>query len=154
MMHACMLSLDCIARLAKENIVQASSHCMASALSIKTCGPSSLELLCIQRSWTSATGRILNPLRRAAVRCRTPPTRRLSVMTISAQPSDATDWQQKAPYQSAEAGFDAKYTARCMCGAVQYTVDCDPVAAKYCHCTSCQRLHGEVVPDCMTQRCC
>lgn len=53
-------------------------------------------------------------------------------------------WDQKAPYLPASAGedFNILYTASCMCGEVQYAVDSDPVAAKYCHCTSCQTLHG------------
>ena len=56
----------------------------------------------------------------------------------------AEAWKQKAPYLSPSAGevFDIQYTASCMCGEVQYAVNSDPVASKYCHCTSCQTLHG------------
>ena len=59
--------------------------------------------------------------------------------------SELAGWQKSVPYQlaSKDEEFHAKHIASCMCGAVQYAVDCDPVAAKYCHCTSCQRLHGE-----------
>lgn len=39
-------------------------------------------------------------------------------------------------------GFIAKYQASCFCGAVRYEVSADPVDAKICHCTTCQRLHG------------
>jgi len=46
-------------------------------------------------------------------------------------------------------GFVAKYTASCFCGAVRYEVSADPVDAKICHCTTCQRLQ---VPLCSGQR--
>lgn len=57
-----------------------------------------------------------------------------------------SDWQHNTPYllASEDKDFRIKYTASCMCGEVQYAVDCDPVAAKYCHCTSCQKLHGKL----------
>ena len=59
------------------------------------------------------------------------------------------DWQQEAPYKLVEndTAFKVKYTASCMCGEVQYAADSDPVSAKYCHCTDCQHLHGELVPQ-------
>ena len=38
--------------------------------------------------------------------------------------------------------FIAKYQASCFCGTVRYEVSADPVDAKICHCTTCQRLHG------------
>lgn len=41
-----------------------------------------------------------------------------------------------------DTGFVAKYQASCFCGAVLYEVSADPVDAKLCHCTTCQRLHG------------
>jgi len=41
-----------------------------------------------------------------------------------------------------DTGFVAKYTASCFCEAVRYEVSADPVDAKICHCTTCQRLHG------------
>jgi hypothetical protein len=33
-------------------------------------------------------------------------------------------------------------TGRCLCGAVTYRVDADPVAHAVCHCTDCQRQTG------------
>jgi len=36
----------------------------------------------------------------------------------------------------------ARLTARCHCGRVRYRVSADPVDAKICHCTVCQKLHG------------
>ncbi len=41
-----------------------------------------------------------------------------------------------------DTGFVAKYQASCFCGAVRYEVSANPVDAKICHCTTCQRLHG------------
>ncbi len=44
--------------------------------------------------------------------------------------------------RSDDAGFEARYRARCQCGAVRYEVGADPVNAKICHCPVCQRRHG------------
>ena len=33
-------------------------------------------------------------------------------------------------------------TGRCLCGAVSYTVDAEPVVQAVCHCTDCQRQTG------------
>lgn len=52
------------------------------------------------------------------------------------------EWKQDDPYKLADRDFEIKYTASCMCGEVEYAVNSDPVSAKYCHCTDCQRLHG------------
>ncbi|MEJ2602037.1 MAG: GFA family protein [Gammaproteobacteria bacterium] len=38
--------------------------------------------------------------------------------------------------------FVPRHEAACRCGAVRYEVAADPVTAKICHCTSCQRLHA------------
>ena len=43
---------------------------------------------------------------------------------------------------SAHDEFEARYEARCHCGTVRYQVSAEPVDAKICHCTMCQRLHG------------
>jgi hypothetical protein len=42
----------------------------------------------------------------------------------------------------ADTHFKVKYRASCYCNAVQYEVCADPVDAKICHCTTCQKLHG------------
>lgn len=73
-------------------------------------------------------------------------TRHLTACAIMSSSGDqqVSEWQRNTPYllASEDKDFQIKYTASCMCGEVQYAVDCDPVAAKYCHCTSCQKLHG------------
>jgi hypothetical protein len=33
-------------------------------------------------------------------------------------------------------------TGRCLCGAVTYEVDGDPVVVAHCHCADCQRVSG------------
>ncbi|KAJ9139303.1 hypothetical protein NKR19_g7495 [Coniochaeta hoffmannii] len=66
------------------------------------------------------------------------------------QASDRTDreedqWKFKAPYKIHDdaRNLDAKWKGKCHCGKVQYQLSRDkPLASKYCHCTTCQRLHG------------
>ncbi len=41
-----------------------------------------------------------------------------------------------------DAGFEARYRARCKCGAVRYEVSGDPLNAKICHCAHCRHRHG------------
>lgn len=41
-----------------------------------------------------------------------------------------------------DVAFIPKYRAACFCGRVRYEVSADPVGAKICHCTVCQKLHG------------
>lgn len=38
----------------------------------------------------------------------------------------------------------SEYTARCFCGAVEFTVSGEPVAMGYCHCSSCR--HWSAAP--------
>jgi hypothetical protein len=58
---------------------------------------------------------------------------------------DIDQWKHREPYRvhkDAE-NFDVKWEGQCHCGKVQYQLSRDkPLAAKYCHCTTCQRLHG------------
>ena len=61
---------------------------------------------------------------------------------------DEDQWKSRPPYQIQEkANFDTKWKGKCHCGAVQYELSRDkPLAAKYCHCTTCQRMHGVSPP--------
>lgn len=55
------------------------------------------------------------------------------------------EWKHREPYRIHESAedFDVKWEGECHCGKVQYQLSRDkPLAAKYCHCTTCQRLHG------------
>lgn len=58
-------------------------------------------------------------------------------------------WKQKPPYRIHEKGnFDVKWKGKCHCGAVQYEISREkPLASKYCHCTTCQRMHGVYFPQ-------
>jgi hypothetical protein len=54
-------------------------------------------------------------------------------------------WKHREPYKVHEndSDFKAIWTAQCHCGKVQYQLSREkPLSAKYCHCTTCQRLHG------------
>ena len=55
------------------------------------------------------------------------------------------DWKERAPYRIHENtdDFKVRYEASCHCGRVQYQLSREkPLDSKYCHCTTCQRLHG------------
>ena len=49
---------------------------------------------------------------------------------------------EKLFVRSDDTNFEAKYEASCHCGTVRYHVSSDPVDAKICHCTMCQKAHG------------
>ena len=54
-------------------------------------------------------------------------------------------WKHRAPYRIHDnpKDFPVKWKGKCHCGAVQYQLSREkPLASKYCHCTTCQRLHG------------
>ncbi|SPO37981.1 uncharacterized protein PSFLO_03458 [Pseudozyma flocculosa] len=48
----------------------------------------------------------------------------------------------KPPYVWRSDEFEVKYTAKCWCGKLEFEYHGDPIDAKHCHCTQCQRLHG------------
>ena len=81
--------------------------------------------------------------------------RRISTMTKkedahqyqagSSTDRDIDQWKHREPYRVHEKAdnFDVKWEGQCHCGKVQYQLSREkPLAAKYCHCTTCQRLHG------------
>ncbi|KAK0624316.1 Mss4-like protein [Immersiella caudata] len=54
-------------------------------------------------------------------------------------------WKHRAPYRIHDKAedFPVKWKGKCHCGAVQYELSREkPLASKYCHCTTCQRMHG------------
>ena len=60
---------------------------------------------------------------------------------------DIDQWKHREPYavhdNEKNEKFDVKWEGSCHCGKVTYQLSRDkPLAAKYCHCTTCQRLHG------------
>ncbi|CDU25619.1 uncharacterized protein SPSC_05790 [Sporisorium scitamineum] len=48
----------------------------------------------------------------------------------------------KPPYSWQSDEFQVKYRAKCWCGKLEFEYHGDPIDAKHCHCTQCQRLHG------------
>jgi len=62
------------------------------------------------------------------------------------------DWKFREPYKIHDQlnrgkdggkGFNVLYEASCHCGRVEYQLSREkPLDAKYCHCTTCQVLHG------------
>lgn len=55
------------------------------------------------------------------------------------------EWKHREPYRVHEDGedFPVKWKGKCHCGKTKYQLSRDkPLASKYCHCTTCQRLHG------------
>lgn len=60
--------------------------------------------------------------------------------------STSEDWKNQPPY----GGFDVEKTSQaewsggCHCGSVKYEIyKKKPLDAKFCHCTTCQKMHGE-----------
>lgn len=58
--------------------------------------------------------------------------------------SDVDDWKNSPPYAKDKETKNGKvkYHGACFCDRVKFEVFEDPLAAKFCHCTTCQRLHG------------
>ena len=58
---------------------------------------------------------------------------------------DLDAWKYRAPYKVHEndPNFKVRYEGSCHCGKVQYQLSREkPLDAKYCHCSTCQTLHG------------
>lgn len=59
--------------------------------------------------------------------------------------SSDTSWHNEPPYQiqPPDQFGPVHWTARCQCGLVTYKINREkPLDAKYCHCRTCQVLHG------------
>ncbi|KAI4250265.1 MAG: hypothetical protein LQ352_005401 [Teloschistes flavicans] len=58
---------------------------------------------------------------------------------------ELNEWKHRAPYRVHDQAehFKARYEASCHCGKVKYRLSREkPLDSKYCHCTTCQKLHG------------
>ena len=58
-------------------------------------------------------------------------------------------WKFRAPYKvhDNDPSFHARYEASCHCGKIRYQLSRErPLDSKYCHCTTCQKLHGNAPP--------
>ncbi|BFZ55547.1 hypothetical protein PYCC9005_002588 [Savitreella phatthalungensis] len=61
--------------------------------------------------------------------------------TVSHVIKDDKSRLDRPPYKKQE-NFKASYSGHCFCGAVQFEISGEPKANCFCHCRSCQRLHG------------
>ncbi|KAL8680269.1 MAG: hypothetical protein Q9224_002172 [Gallowayella concinna] len=58
---------------------------------------------------------------------------------------ELNEWKHRPPYKvhDKQENFKVRYEASCHCGKVQYQLSREkPLDAKYCHCTTCQKIHG------------
>ena len=58
---------------------------------------------------------------------------------------ESNEWKSRPPYSVHEndPNFKVRYNGSCHCGKVQYQLSREkPLDAKYCHCTTCQKIHG------------
>lgn len=58
---------------------------------------------------------------------------------------ELNQWKFRAPYKvhDNDPNFKARYEGSCHCGKVKYQLSREkPLDAKYCHCTTCQKIHG------------
>merc|ERR1712093_797825 len=63
---------------------------------------------------------------------------------------DEDQWKTREPYRVHEKvdNFPAKWEGSCHCGKVTYQLSRDkPLAAKYCHCTTCHRFYPQRVAE-------
>lgn len=59
---------------------------------------------------------------------------------------ELNQWKFRAPYKIHEndPNFHVRYEGSCHCGKVRYQLSREkPLDAKFCHCTTCQKLHGQ-----------
>lgn len=62
---------------------------------------------------------------------------------------ELNQWKFRAPYQIHQdnSDFHARYEGSCHCGKIHYQLSREkPLDAKYCHCTTCQKIHGKTFP--------
>ncbi|KAL9127893.1 MAG: hypothetical protein Q9217_003329 [Psora testacea] len=58
---------------------------------------------------------------------------------------DLNAWKHRAPYRvhDDDLDFHVRYEGSCHCGKVKYQLSREkPLDAKYCHCHTCQKIHG------------
>lgn len=58
---------------------------------------------------------------------------------------ELNEWKHRAPYKvhNNDPNFKARYNGSCHCGKVTYQLSREkPLDSKYCHCTTCQKIHG------------
>jgi hypothetical protein len=73
-----------------------------------------------------------------------PTTREHDSGQVELLEGEENQWKFRAPYKIQNPDtFNSRYEGGCHCGRVQFHVKHKkPLEAKYCHCTTCQLLHG------------
>ena len=59
---------------------------------------------------------------------------------------DLNQWKFRAPYKvhDNDPNFHVRYRGSCHCGKIKYQLSRErPLDSKYCHCSTCQKLHGQ-----------
>lgn len=62
---------------------------------------------------------------------------------------ELNQWKHRAPYKvhGNDPNFKVRYNGSCHCGKVTYQLSREkPLDSKYCHCTTCQKIHGMCLP--------
>lgn len=63
--------------------------------------------------------------------------------TMSTSSTSKPSWALQSPYKPASPSSPYLLRASCHCTQVQYVLHADkPLAAKFCHCSDCQAIHG------------
>ena len=60
-------------------------------------------------------------------------------------------WKFRAPYKvhDNDPNFRVRYEGSCHCGKIKYQINREkPLDAKFCHCTTCQKIHGKPILLC------
>lgn len=66
---------------------------------------------------------------------------------------ELNQWKFRAPYKVHESNedFHARYEGSCHCGKVKYQLSREkPLDAKFCHCATCQKIHGRYMNPCVS----
>lgn len=59
---------------------------------------------------------------------------------------ELNQWKFRAPYKvhDNDPNFHVRYEGSCHCGRIKYQLSREkPLDSKFCHCTTCQKIHGE-----------
>lgn len=59
---------------------------------------------------------------------------------------ELNEWKHRPPYKvhDNDPNFHARYNGSCHCGKVRYQLSREkPLDSKFCHCTTCQKIHGK-----------
>jgi hypothetical protein len=137
-----------------------------SSLSIEIYYPVLAHLADSRQRFSTLAPRLKDPIARHSTSRAIRPTRNATVVEPKMSPGsevqqaksngsrdhevegEHNQWKFRAPYKVHEDGdnFEALYEGGCHCGRVKYQLSREkPLSSKYCHCTTCQSLHGKSI---------